>query len=297
MEQWITCPTHHIHSLPIPIRAHSHTHTQITPGPVSGLLDVLRARLPNPEEHEADMVVASYSRIAAAKRAQDAAAAEEQADAPPGRTTSSVAADKRAVEVVVKSGNLSKVPADVAFLASCLVKLDLSANKLTGLEGDMLTRAAALKVLMLPDNKISEWPLPGAEAAGCLAGLWHCNLARNPIASIPMDAFVACPHLKVLDLAGVTAVASPGALRGIAALQHLSELTLMRCQLQAFPQELLQLPVLSVCNLSGNQIVEVWQGRFNVFFLRGVHIPPAFPLVSHARTPPTTPSCQRRLGA
>ncbi len=245
----------HINNIPL----YKHNN----PGPVSGLLESLRARLPDPEAHEAEMVVASYSRIAAAKRAQDAAAAAAAAaeDGPHhhtegmGRTVSN--ADQRPVEVVVKSGNLSKVPADVAFLANCLVKLDLSSNKLTALEESMLTRASALKVLMLPDNKLAQWPLPGAEAAGCLPGLWHCNLARNPIASIPQDAFVSCVHLRVLDLSGVTAVAQPEALRGIGALQHLSELFLVRCALQEFPMELLQLPVLSMCNLSSNQIVQV----------------------------------------
>ena len=65
---------------------------------MSGLLDVLRSRMPNPEEHEADMVVASYSRIAAAKRAQGAGEGE-------GRE---VCRDQP-MEVVVKSGGLTKV--------------------------------------------------------------------------------------------------------------------------------------------------------------------------------------------
>lgn len=74
------------------------------------------------------------------------------------------------------------------------MKLDLSSNKLRGMQEDMLLQAAALKVLMLPDNQLEQWPLPAHP--GCLAGLWHCNLARNPIASIPVDAFVGCPNLK-----------------------------------------------------------------------------------------------------
>lgn len=86
----------------------------------------------------------------------------------------------------------------MAFLASCLVKLDLSSNKLQALGDDMLLRAAALKVLMLPDNQLQQWPLP--KAAACLEGLWHCNLARNPMASIPADAFAACPNLKARPL-------------------------------------------------------------------------------------------------
>lgn len=158
------------------------------------------------------------------------------------------------------------------FLASCLIKLDLSCNKLRAVGDDMLPRAAALKVLMLPDNQLEQWPLPGNP--GCLAGLWHCNLARNPIAAIPADAFAACPNLKaryfvvvyisspvsavpqVLDLSGVEAVAHD-ALKDIAHLHHLSEVILMRCGLETFPESLLQLPALRVCNLSGNRLVEV----------------------------------------
>lgn len=56
---------------------------------------MLRSRMPNPEEHEADMVVASYSRIAAAKRAQEASECQGSNDRP--------------MEVVVKSGGLTKV--------------------------------------------------------------------------------------------------------------------------------------------------------------------------------------------
>lgn len=72
-------------------------------GPVSGLLDLLRSRLPNPEEHEADMVVASYSRIAAAKRAQE--------DGKEGKD--------RPMEVVVKSGGLTKVGATLPTVVGC----------------------------------------------------------------------------------------------------------------------------------------------------------------------------------
>lgn len=61
---------------------------------------------------------------------------------------------------------------------------------------------------------------------------------------------------QVLDLSGVPAVAVD-ALSGIAKLQHLSEVVLLRCGLEAFPSALLQLPDLRVCNLSGNRLVEV----------------------------------------
>lgn len=60
----------------------------------------------------------------------------------------------------------------------------------------------------------------------------------------------------MLDLSGVEAVAS-STLSGIAALHHLSEVILMRCGLETFPEALLQLPALRVCNLSGNRMVEV----------------------------------------
>ena len=52
-------------------------------------------------------------------------------------------------------------------------------------------------------------------------------------------------------------MAHRGALAGITGLQHLSEVTLMRCGLESFPQELLRLPVLTTCNLSSNRIAEI----------------------------------------
>lgn len=62
--------------------------------------------------------------------------------------------------------------------------------------------------------------------------------------------------MQVLDLSGVEAVARDG-LPGVRQLQHLSEVILMRCGLETFPDALLQLPALRVCNLSGNRMVEV----------------------------------------
>lgn len=86
----------------------TRTHTPTLTGPVSGLLDALRSRLPNPEEHEADLVVASFSRIAAAKRAQEAAEGE-------GKEGSK---GDRPMEVVVKSGGLTKVHGGACWLSS-----------------------------------------------------------------------------------------------------------------------------------------------------------------------------------
>ncbi|KAK9817027.1 hypothetical protein WJX72_008577 [[Myrmecia] bisecta] len=161
----------------------------------------------------------------------------------------------QAAPLLLKGMGLTEVPAEAWQAASALGKLDLSDNRIQRLSVDQLACCTRLTVLLLHDNPLLHWPLPGIP--GLLGRLAELSLARTAMPAIPADPFACCAaSLQSLDLSGCLAVRQlpSGSLAKLQVLQHLK---LASAQLTHLPADVPTLTTLRTLDISNNQIAEV----------------------------------------
>ncbi|XP_024379499.1 plant intracellular Ras-group-related LRR protein 6 [Physcomitrium patens] len=204
-------------------------------GPTPALLKYLQSRIPQTEaEAEAD----------------EQAPATGNVFGTIGLSDQIVHASRQATASKVLSlpkKNLSEIP-PAAWEGADITTLDLSHNQIKVLPTE-LAMCSALEVLMLSNNKFSEWP--GA-VLGSIPNLHELLLAYNPFREFPQGAFVAVAKLTVLDLSGVPARLPPPP--ALAEMPNLQELRLKRAQLQDFREDLKSLQKLRILDVSQNFI-------------------------------------------
>ncbi|OAE28954.1 hypothetical protein AXG93_2960s1330 [Marchantia polymorpha subsp. ruderalis] len=204
-------------------------------GPTPALLKFLRSRLQD-EESEAKMSAPVSGNIFVTDVPDQVVYAARQA---------------AATKVLSLSGkSLASVP-QAAWESDSLTSLDLSRNQIKDLPSE-LSNCTSLEVLLVPDNKIEEWP---AQTLASLPRLRQLVLARNPLRNIPSGAFGSVEKLKILDLSGISGQLPPAPAFSLMPL--LEELRLSRLRLREIPSDIPEMLGLRILDLSENSLTTV----------------------------------------
>eukprot|EP00899_Mesostigma_viride_P018868 jgi/Mesvir1/26983/Mv20695-RA.1 len=203
-------------------------------GPTPNLLKYLRSRMPDtPGETQAATV--SGNLFATDLNSQLEAAFREAA--PTG------------VLNLSKKG-LQAVPAGVWESRAPVLSLDLSGNSLEALP-DELAIKAMMEVLLLADNKLTQWP----PVLFSLPSLKQLSVARNPLRWFPEQPFAGLSCLESLDMTCVPGPLPSGPL--FAQLPSLRRLHLRRMGLRAIPREIFSLKKLRILDLAENALASL----------------------------------------
>eukprot|EP00803_Ostreobium_quekettii_P002403 evm.model.scf_741.3 EVM.evm.TU.scf_741.3 scf_741:61361-66874(+) len=223
---------------------------ELITGPTESLLQALQMRMPDGAAGGSQRPVSVAHHAQSSSRSFGGEKGDLAAD-----VAHRLSLVSRGGKLLLNGAGLAELPQQVWDAMPSLERLDLSNNKIAVIPAEAFHEASHLQILTLNSMGLTAWPLPVHQ--GLLPNLLTLSVARNPVSSIPGDAFTSCAATLVeLDLSGLQAAGNlPDGVLG--RLQKLQLLSMNRVQLRDLPRDLLKMPSLTTLDLSDNTIATI----------------------------------------